>query len=393
MYNSLLINENLDKESHSEDSLKGIAESTNLIEAINYSTLYKSLGKYKFEEYIKKIISHNNVNLIFFGIGAEMIIDILFIKELSENFNVKIIMSFPDSEHLFEDIDRYYAQTADLVWVNNPDIEKIFNVYGTPTFCGLGFDTNRYKVKKINKSIDVSFIGGLNRGNRKEYIEFLIANGINLEIAGHDTERGIISTKDKNMIAYQSKINLNFTGVLNNFRTIYKRVKGSKGRAQEISLLGSFVLSEYASGLEEIFDIGKEIDVFRTKEEMLEKINYYLENDSERETMAFKAHKRALKMHKTSNVIKRLLISIEKLSNHNNKTYYIDPQFAYLFTSARFYFMVMSFLNGNFVSVKKEIASIIRYKHIRFQNFYYDMPRAFYHYFRDLFGNKKASYE
>ena len=208
MYNSLVINENLDKESHSEDTLKGIKECTNLIEDINYDTLYKSLGKSKFEEHIKNVINHNNVDLIFFGIGYAMIIDIFFIKELSENYNVKIIISFPDSEHLFEDVDRYYAQTADLVWVSNPSVEKIFNVYGSPTFCSQGFDINRYKKKILNKTIDVSFIGGMNIGNRKEYIDFLIMNGIHVELAGFGTERGVISTKEKNEMVYQSKINL-----------------------------------------------------------------------------------------------------------------------------------------------------------------------------------------
>jgi len=53
----------------------------------------------------------------------------------------------------------------------------------------------------------------------------------------------------------------------------------------------------------------------------------------------------------------------------------------------------MSFLYGNFRSVFKEINSIIRYKHIRLRNFYYDMPRAFYHYFRDFFSREKVDFE
>jgi hypothetical protein len=397
MYNSLFINENLDKGSHSEDALKGISETTNLIEAINYSDLYKLLGKYEFEEYIKKIIKKNNVELLFFGIGAGMIIDIFFIKELSENYQVKIIIGFPDSEHLFEDIDRYYGQTADLVWVNNPDIEQIFNVYNMPTFCGLGFDTNRYKVSNINKSIDVSFVGSLDIGNRKEYIEFLINNEINVEYAGYGSPRGIITTEKKNRLVSQSKINLNFTGVLNNHREreIYKRIKGSKGRAQEISLQGGFVLSEYASGLKEIFNFGDEIAVFHSKEELLDKVIYYLkkENVSERELMAHLSHERALKNHEVKDVIRRLLITLQKLPNQSNKTYYIDPNFARIFTSARFYYMVYSLLNGNFRSAKKELASIMLYKNLRFKNFYYDIPRAFYHYFRDLTFRNKAGFE
>ena len=305
MYNSLFINENLDKGSHSEDSLKGVAECTHLIEAINYSTLYKSLGKGEFEKYIKNLITVNNIDLIFFGIGAGMIIDIFFIKELTENFDVKIIIGFPDSEHLFEDVDRYYAQAADIVWIYNPSLEKIFNMYGISTFCSQGFDTNRYKKTIIKKSIDVSFIGGVNRGKRKEYIDFLTLNGINVELAGFGTERGVISTTEKNMIVCQSRINLNFTGVLNNDRNIFNRIKQPKGRPQEVSLLGSFVLSEYASGLESMFNIGSEIDLFDSKEELLSKIKFYLANGDLRESMASKANMKAISLYETSYVVKK----------------------------------------------------------------------------------------
>tara|TARA_B110000008_G_scaffold279491_1_gene326788 strand:- start:2414 stop:3592 length:1179 start_codon:yes stop_codon:yes gene_type:complete len=392
MHNSLFINENLDKQSYSEEVLKGIRETTNLIEAINYSDLYKLLGKYEFEEYIKKTIKNNNVELLFFGIGAGMIIDIFFIKELSENYQVKIITGFPDSEHLFEDIDRYYAQTADIVWVGNPALGKIFNIYGLPTFCSQGFDTNIYKKQVLDKTIDVSFTGGINRGNRKEYINFLNSNGINVELAGFGTKRGVISTQEKNMIASQSKINLNFSGVLNYDRKIYQRVRQLKGRPLEISLLGSFVLSENASGLEDLLSIGNEIDVFHSKEELLTKIKFYLKNNEIRESMASKASKKAHSLYEISFVVSKLL---DKLAQEEKtyKTYYLDLQFSRLFTSARFYYLTQSFMRGNFKSMIKEIHAIYLYRGIRAKNFYYDIPRAFYHFFRDLLVKNKVGFE
>ena len=392
MYNSLVINENLDKESHSEDAIKGIAESTNLIEAINYSTLYKSIGKLKFETYIKNLIFENNVEVIFFGIGGGLVIDIFFLKELSENFDVKIIVAFSDSEHQFEDIDRYYAQAADMVWLYNPSLVKIFEIYGNSTFCSQGFDTDRYKKKVLKKSIDVSFIGGINRGNRRDYIDFLTSSGIKVELAGFGTERGIISTQEKNMIVYQSRINLNFTGVLNNERNIYKRLKGTKGRPQEVSLLGSFILSEHASGLESMFSIGDEIDIFNGKEELLDKIKFYLKNNEIRESMASKANLKAISLYESSYVVKKLLGALEN-TKKTDKTYYLDPQFSSMFTSTRFYYLVHFLLHGNFKSMNKEMFLILKYKNIRFKNFYYDIPRAFYHCFRGLLVKNKTGFE
>ena len=109
--------------------------------------------------------------------------------------------------------------------------------------------------------------------------------------------------------------------------------------------------------------------------------------------MAHRSHERALKNHEVKDVIRRLLITLQKLPNQSNKTYYIDPNFARIFTSARFYYLVYSLLNGNFRSVKKELTSIMLYKNLMFKNFYYDIPRAFYHYFRDLVFKNKAGFE
>jgi hypothetical protein len=174
---------------------------------------------------------------------------------------------------------------------------------------------------------------------------------------------------------------LNFTGVLNDDRKIYQRIKQPKGRPQEIAFLGSFVLSEYAPGIDDIFDTNNEIDVFHSKEEMLEKIKFYLKNNERREIVADRGYEKVVNVYETSEVVKELLISLESVKNVK-KTYYIDHSFACLFTSARFYYMVMSFLRGNFRSAINEIGAIIKYRHTSFRNLYYDIPRAFYHFFR-----------
>jgi hypothetical protein len=392
MNNILYVSENTQSGSHVFDLSSGIEQNSDFYALIDYTEMYKTKGKIGFESHIKKLILNNIVDTIIIGIGAGMIIDIFFIKELSENYSVKIIISFPDSEHLFEGIDRYYAQTADLVWVFNPSLEKIFNIYNIHTFSNQGFDTYRYSKKVMKKTIDVSFIGGINRGNREEYIDFLRKNGIEVELAGFGTKKGLITTKEKNQIVYQSKINLNFTGVLSNDKNIFKRIKQPKGRPQELALLGGFVLSENASGLGDIFEIEEEIAVFHSKEELLAKIKFYLQNDEIRESMAVAGYKKALNSYETVSVVKELLCKLESVRN-SNKTYYVDSQFASLFTSARFYYLTISLISGNFKSAVEEIRTIKKFKNIHLNNFYYDIPRAIYHYFRDTNSKRKVGFD
>ncbi|WP_373034664.1 glycosyltransferase [Sulfurimonas sp.] len=378
MFNTLFISENLSENSHTDDTISGVEANVNLIEKINYTEMYETNGKIYFEKYILKKIEEKNVELLIFAIGAGMIIDIFFLKKISECFDLKIITMFSDSEHLFESNDRYYAQTSDLTWLLSPSTEELFNLYDINSVWTQGFDKNRYPKKELTKSIDISFIGGINRSNRLEYIDFLRENGINVELAGYGTDRGLISVEEKNEIVYKSKINLNFTGVENEDKKIFKRVKQPKGRPMEISMLGGFTLSEYSYGIEKMFDVNKEIDIFHDKEELLEKIKFYLANEKSLEEKAQCAYNRAFREYETNNSFLKVLDALEKIK-YVNKTYFIDDNFAKRFTSTRFYYMTKFLIIGELKASFDEIKTIIKYKNITFKNFYFDIPRGIFH--------------
>ncbi len=62
-------------------------------------------------------------------------------------------------------------------------------------------------------------------------------------------------------------------------------------RAYDVLACGGFLLTEYRPGIEEQFEIGKDLDVFRTPQELTQKIAFYLENEELRHEIA--AHGRA----------------------------------------------------------------------------------------------------
>ncbi len=57
---------------------------------------------------------------------------------------------------------------------------------------------------------------------------------------------------------------------------------------------GGFYLCRRTPGIEYAFEIGKELDVYETNDEMIEKIKYYLENEDERKTIALAGQKKVL---------------------------------------------------------------------------------------------------
>ena len=57
------------------------------------------------------------------------------------------------------------------------------------------------------------------------------------------------------------------------------------------------LITNYTPGLEKLFEIGKEIVVYSSIEELDQKVRYYLENDSEREKIAKAGYNRSSKDH------------------------------------------------------------------------------------------------
>ena len=57
---------------------------------------------------------------------------------------------------------------------------------------------------------------------------------------------------------------------------------------------GAFYLCYHTEGIEKVFEVGKELDTFRTLDEMVEKIRYYLDHEDQRRSIAEAGRKRVL---------------------------------------------------------------------------------------------------
>jgi hypothetical protein len=75
----------------------------------------------------------------------------------------------------------------------------------------------------------------------------------------------------------------------------------------EITAYGGFMLTYATSELSSCFEIGRECDVFRNEEELLEKIGYYIAHPAERRQIAAAGQRRTLAEHLYSHRITRLV--------------------------------------------------------------------------------------
>lgn len=151
------------------------------------------------------------------------------------------------------------------------------NIFGLP----VPQDQTIYK-KSNDKKIDVSFVGSIERQGRREILERISDNNINIYVSGgRGHNKSNLSFEDYGRIISESKICLNIQ--------LGSRVPQRKGRTFEISACGTFMLANYPevfTGTEgSFFEEGIHYDSF-DEDNVVEKIKFWLENDSERERIA-----------------------------------------------------------------------------------------------------------
>jgi spore maturation protein CgeB len=68
-------------------------------------------------------------------------------------------------------------------------------------------------------------------------------------------------------------------------------------RLFEATGMGTMLITDWKVNLHKMFEPGKEVITYRTAEECADLIHYYLEHDTERETIARAGQERTLREH------------------------------------------------------------------------------------------------
>lgn len=99
-----------------------------------------------------------------------------------------------------------------------------------------------------------------------------------------------------------------YAGTKINLNIALKGIEGgTTQRIMDIMGAGGFVLTNYCEETAELFEEGKEIVMFRTPEELIQKVDYYLEHEEEREQIARAGHEKAMNDYTYEKKIKKLL--------------------------------------------------------------------------------------
>lgn len=170
------------------------------------------------------------------------------------------------------------------------------------------FDPDIINQLDNNTTIDVSFVGGLSRKThllRVQGLEYVIKSGFDVNIFGYGLGHPIYFFHDRLLrkqylgerwglemyrTLNKSKISLNF------HIDIVKDFAGNM-RLFEATGCRSLMITEHADDIDRLFIPGREVITYQSNQDLVEKIRYYLEHDTEREEIAAAGQKACLTRH------------------------------------------------------------------------------------------------
>lgn len=163
---------------------------------------------------------------------------------------------------------------------------------GRPLYMPEGVDKSFFRGAAEQCDIPVSFVGAA-YGFRPAVVRDLREHGIPLQTFGARWSDGVW-VDDSVSIFQRSRINLGMGGI-----GYSEELTNVKGRDFEIPAVGGGVyLTSYNSDLAQHFVVGDEILCYRTRDEMIELIRYYLAHEQEARAIAHRGRARCERDHR-----------------------------------------------------------------------------------------------
>jgi spore maturation protein CgeB len=172
--------------------------------------------------------------------------------------------------------------------------------YGNILLFGLHSNLELYpKISYKDKDIGLSFVGHITE-SRARFLEYLQTKDLAVVRAQGVTHKEMLEVYARSKIGINLSINDNHP---------LKRTQ-IKQRLFEIPAAGSLLITEYHQGIERYYEIDKEIVVFKTNNEFVEKVKALQSRPQLAERIAAKGHARFKAQHDSKIALKKQLEEI-----------------------------------------------------------------------------------
>jgi len=294
------------------DTLVGMGHD---VEYFDFYSLYRQLGSLEMTKSLRRKVEEWKPDLLFMFLFSDQF-DFDELKKIKYQTKTITYNWFADDHWRFDNYSRHWAPCFSFISTTDKKAIHKYQYIGYSNVLLTQWAANPRIWKPTAELIcyDVTFIGQAH-GNRKQVINTLRNNGLNIQVWGpywnvtrlHKlakklhfitnktiqmlVDRTRLSQEEMIKILCQSRINLNLSA---SSQTLHNQIKG---RNFEIPATGGFQISGYEEGLEEYFQLDKEIVCYHTVDELINKIKYYLNNEDERLSIAKAGYKLVLSEH------------------------------------------------------------------------------------------------
>ena len=277
-------------------------------------------------------------DLIIFSDNLFFIDEAILNKIKRLNSSKIVLLSNVSPKYLLTQSEKECIPYYDIIYISDLGHESEWKQYGAKNINILPIsagspNTFQKIIGKVgdNKIYDVVFIGNLYgvHSHKLEILDFLISKGVDINIwTGHDNGK-----RNKTIV---SSVSNGDGSPIDDFPRVKSRVKGLahgekmvKIFAQSKIALNIHILTQPCGGNLRLFEIpsaktfqivdkcpsdwfidGHEIVLFKNKNDLLSKINYYLNNDHERIRICNNGFNRLVKEHTYERRVKKLLRTI-----------------------------------------------------------------------------------
>lgn len=224
-----------------------------------------------------------------------------YAKEIPANLQGYFESIFEEAAFCWDGVNRIYGKTSREILEYIKMVSPNFKITNRLDISDVEYFERLYLVRKIANIERIAILNTIS----EMYSTTLYTNStVDMEILGKVKVMPPVAAGEAASYIYAgSKINLNIS------------LKGIEGgtpqRIMDVMGAGGFMLTNYCEETSELFKEDEEIVMFKTPEELVEKIDYYLTHDKERERIAKAGKEKVLNCYTYENKLVELLEWIE----------------------------------------------------------------------------------
>jgi spore maturation protein CgeB len=251
-----------------------------------------------------------NADVAFFCLFTDEL-DTATIEAVGREGGCPTVNWFADDHWRFDRFSRHMAPAFDLAVTTDADSLPKYEAAGITNVLLSQWACNRYAYGRVNggPAHEVTFVGQPH-GNREEIVQRIVEAGHEVECWGYGWPAGKLDHDEMVRVFSQSRVNLNLSNSSTPPNTLRVRVgrllgrgpKGPqpaqiKGRNFEVPGCGGFLLTERVPHLERYFELGREVAVYDSTDDLVQQVGHWLSHDEERAAVAEAGYRRVLAEH------------------------------------------------------------------------------------------------